>query len=183
MSENPWITHSSKVVYQNPWIKVREDDVTCPDGSKGIYGVVEPPIATGVIAINEKNEVYLVGQFRYPNQNYSWEIIEGGAKLSESPLDAAKRELTEEAGLLATEWIELGGVIHTSNCITTEKAYMYLARGLTEVTKNPDSTEILELKVLPFNDVVKMVENSEIQDAISIVAIYRAQKHIKYNDR
>jgi len=104
MTQNPWQTKSSRLVYENAWIRVREDQVTCPDGQPGIYGVVETRIATGVIALTPQHEIYLVGQFRYPTGEYSWEIIEGGTEDGEEPLAAAKRELQEEAGLVARTW-------------------------------------------------------------------------------
>lgn len=179
MIENPWTTNDSKVVYENPWIRVREDAVTCPDGTPGIYGVVETPIATGVVALNEKSEIYLVGQYRYPTATYSWEVIEGGSKSAESAIQAAKRELQEEAGIQAEEWIQLGEVVHTSNCITNERGYLYLARGLKEVDKRPDHTEILAIKVVPLTEAVQMVHSGEIKDAMSIIALLRAEKYLK----
>jgi ADP-ribose pyrophosphatase len=179
MKHNPWITLNSKIVYQNPWIKIREDKVTCPDGNPGIYGVVETVNATGVVALNDKNEIYLVGQYRYPINTYSWEIIEGGGKPGETPLQTIQRELIEEAGLIAEEWTILGNIVHTSNCISDEKAYLYLARGLTEVPRQPDHTEILDVKVVPFSEALSMVHEGEIQDAMSIISILRAERFLR----
>ncbi len=141
MQKNPWKTINSKVVYKNDWIQVREDNVIRPDGKPGIYGVVETRIATGVIAVTPENEIYLVGQYRYPTDCYSWEIIEGGTELDESPLETAKRELREEAGLLAESWEQLGGEIHLSNCFSTEIGVFFLAKGLTIVQAEPEGTE------------------------------------------
>lgn len=172
--DNPWSTLGSKTVYKNPWITVREDDVICPDGSKGIYGIVEGPLAAAVLAVNDTGEVYLIGQYRYPTRSYSWEIVCGGAAPEEAPLEAAKRELKEEAGLIAAEWEQLGGEIHTSNCFTTERAIVYLARNLSETESNPDSTEVLQVKRIPFKNAYDMAIKGEIQDAISLIAIMRA---------
>ncbi|NDC38040.1 MAG: NUDIX hydrolase, partial [Proteobacteria bacterium] len=97
-TDNPWKTLSSKVMYQNPWISVREDQVIRPDGSPGIYGVVETKVATGVVALTPEHKVILVGQYRYPLQQYSWEIVEGGAEHGEDPFVAIQRELEEEVG-------------------------------------------------------------------------------------
>lgn len=171
---NPWKTISSKTVYQNPWIHVREDSVIKPDGNPGIYGVVSPGIATGVVAINEKEEVVLVGQYRYPLNEYSWEIIEGGAKPDEAPIDAAQRELQEEAGLIASEIEPLGGEIHLSNCHSSERGLLFIARGLKTTQNNPDDTEVLQIKTLSFEKVLKLVEDGEIKDSLSIIGIYRA---------
>ncbi len=124
---NPWKTLQSKVTYQNAWITVREHDVIRPDGKPGIYGVVETRIATGVVALTDSHEIYLVGQYRYPTNEYSWEIIEGGSDPQETALDAAKRELKEEAGLMAASWEPLGSEIHLSNCHSSEVGFLFTA--------------------------------------------------------
>ncbi|MCO6430782.1 MAG: NUDIX hydrolase [Deltaproteobacteria bacterium] len=168
---NPWKTCSSTVVYRNDWIAVREDKVIRPDGKEGIYGVVETPIATGVLALTPEMHIYLVGQYRYPTEQYSWEIVEGGSRKGELPLEAAKRELEEEAGLRASEWIPLGGEIHLSNCISAERAHLFIARGLEEVARNPDPTEILTVQKVPFNRAYEMVRSGEIKDSMSVIGI------------
>jgi 8-oxo-dGTP pyrophosphatase MutT (NUDIX family) len=175
-TDNPWTTTGSKVVYENSWIRVREDQVIAPGGRETIYGVVETRIATGVLAMNEAQEIYLVGQFRYPMNEYSWEIIEGGADLNEEPLAAAKRELAEEAGLVAAHWEPLGSEVHVSNCISSERGYLYLARGLTEVPASPEDTEILQIKKVPLSDALAMVDSGEIKDSLSIIALLRAAR-------
>lgn len=168
---NPWTTLSSEVKYRNAWISVREDQVIRPDGSQGIYGVVESRVATGVLAMTEDDEVYLVGQYRYPLHQYSWEIIEGGAEEGEDPLAACKRELQEEAGLTATEWKPLGHEIHLSNCHSSETGLLYVARGLEHVGATPDGTEELQVKKVPWPEAVRMVEQGVISDAFSIMGI------------
>jgi 8-oxo-dGTP pyrophosphatase MutT (NUDIX family) len=173
---NPWKTLDSKIVYTNPWIRVREDAVLKPNGAPGIYGVVETRIATGVVALTENNDIVLVGQYRYPMEEYSWEIIEGGAELEEDPMKAAKRELQEEAGLIASEFSILGPEIHLSNCHSSERGLLYLAKGLTETESSPDDTEILQIKTVPFQEAITMVEKGEIKDSLSIIGIYRAAR-------
>ncbi len=177
MSEqNPWKTLSSKYVYENPWIKVREDSVITPAGKEGIYGVVETKKAVGVIALTDDLEIYLVGQYRYPLDRYSWEIIEGGGESDEEPLETAKRELQEEAGLLATNWEPLGEEIHLSNCFSSERGYLFVARGLSSVPVSPDDTEVLQIKKLPLKEAISMTDTGEITDSLSIIGIYRLQK-------
>lgn len=178
MKQNPWKTLSSKVVYRNPWITVREDQVINPNGSPGIYGVVSPKIAVGVVALSDDNQVYLVGQYRYPTNMYSWEIPEGGVEESELPLNAIKRELQEEAGVSASSWQQLGGEIHLSNCYTSEVAYLYLARGLTEVPNSPDETEVLQVKKVPLCEAIAAVENSQIVDGLSIMGLLKVARLI-----
>ena len=172
MEQNPWKKTGSRLVYQNPWITLREDQVVCPDGSPGIYSVVESRVATGVVALTPDDKLYLVGQYRYPVEEYSWEIIEGGADDGESALDAAKRELQEEAGLTAEHWEPLGGEIHTSNCIAAERAYLFVATGLHHVGATPESTEILQLQCVSIDEALKMIERGLIKDAMSIIALF-----------
>lgn len=179
---NPWKTVSTRIVYSNAWIKVREDNVIRPDGKPGIYGVVESRAATGVVAVNSAFEICLVGQYRYPVNTYSWEIIEGGAEFGEAPIEAVKRELREEAGLAAQAWEQLGNVIHLSNCHSSEEGYLYLAQELTAVQSAPDATEELQLKYVPFAECVTMVESGEITDAMSIIGILRAERVLKSRD-
>ncbi|MCF6287421.1 MAG: NUDIX hydrolase, partial [Candidatus Hydrogenedentes bacterium] len=142
---NPWKTLSSEVKYQNPWISVREDQVIRPDGQPGIYGVVDCRVATGVLAFSEDDELYLVGQYRYALGCYSWEIIEGGAETGEDPLEACKRELQEEAGLVAERWEPLGHEIHLSNCHSSERGFLFVAHGLSHVGATPEGTEELQV--------------------------------------
>lgn len=173
---NPWKRISGRRIYENPWIKVREDQVISPTGKPGIYGVVEARVATGVVALTDDNNVYLVGQYRYPTDTYSWEIPEGGGDDGESPLATAQRELKEETGLVATQWEQLGGEVHVSNCFSNERAYLYLARELVQGASEPDDTEVLQIKKVSFVECVKMVETGEIVDGLSIIAILRAAR-------
>jgi len=176
---NPWRTLESREIYKNPWIRVREDQVVRPDGSEGIYGVVETRIATGAVALTDDGEIYLVGQYRYPTDMYSWEVPEGGADPGEDPLAAIQRELQEEAGVIAEEWTQLGGVIHLSNCFTAEIGYVYIARNLREVPSEPEATEVLQVRKVPFAEAVAMVDGGEIVDAMSMLAILRAERFLR----
>ncbi len=178
-TENPWKTLASRIVYSNPWISVREDQVIRPDGQNGIYGVVQTRIATGVVALTPECEVYLVGQYRYPTEMYSWEIIQGGTDKDEEPIVACKRELQEEAGLIAKEWTPLGGEIHLSNCVSSEKGYAYVAEGLSETQASPDGTEVLQIKKVPFAEALRMAQCGEIVDAMSIIAIFLTEKWLE----
>ena len=131
---NPWTTLSSRPIYENPWISLREDQVVRPDGKPGIYGVVHfKNRAVGVLPVDEQGRVWLVGQHRYPLDAYSWEIPEGGCPESETPEDTALRELREETGLVAEE-LELVATAHLSNSVSDEVAYIFRA---TESDRGP----------------------------------------------
>jgi 8-oxo-dGTP pyrophosphatase MutT (NUDIX family) len=169
-TKNPWTIVSSKNVYDNSWISVREDAVIQPDGEEGIYGVVHfKNIATGVLAI-ENDFIYLVGQYRYPLERYSWEIPEGGCSAGEDPLDAARRELQEETGLCAKNWRKLGES-YLSNSVSDELAIWYVATELTAGERRPEGTEQLEVRRVPFADALRMTMSGEITDAVSQLAI------------
>jgi 8-oxo-dGTP pyrophosphatase MutT (NUDIX family) len=177
---SPWRTVSSRPVYANTWMRVREDQVVRPDGTPGIYGVMEPTrVATGVVALTDDLHVWLVGQYRYPTGNYSWEIIEGGAEPHEDPRAGAARELREEAGLEAADWQLLGGEVHLSNCITSERAFIYLARGLRHVEAEPEATEVLRLARLPLARALALVDRGEIVDAVSVIGLLRAERFLQ----
>jgi 8-oxo-dGTP pyrophosphatase MutT (NUDIX family) len=169
-SVNPWETVSTRVVYDNPWISVREDEVVRPDGRPGIYGVVHfKNIAVGVLAV-EDEEVYLVGQYRYTLERYSWEIVEGGCAEGEETLEAARRELEEEAGLRARKWVRMGEA-HLSNSVSDELAVLYLATDLEQCERRPEGTERLQVRRVSVGEALRMALAGEITDALSMLAL------------
>jgi 8-oxo-dGTP pyrophosphatase MutT (NUDIX family) len=173
-TDNPWRTLAARVIYDNPWIKLREDQVIRPDGTPGIYGVVHfKHIAVGVLPV-EGNEVYLVGQYRYALGRYSWEIPEGGCPEGEEPLAAARRELAEETGLRAERWERMGEA-HLSNSVSDELAIWFLATGLTQGAHQPEGTERLKVRRVSIREALHMVAAGEITDAISLLALLQYQ--------
>lgn len=170
---NPWTKKSDRVVYDNPWIHVREHQVIDPSGNDTIYGVVSAKmLAVGIVPLDEDYNTWLVGQFRYPLDKYSWEIIEGGGHFDVDPLESAKRELKEEAGLEATEWTKIMD-IQTSNCISDEHAIIYVAKGLTIGEPEPDDNERLQLEKVPFSEAYRLVMEGRINDGMSVGGILK----------
>lgn len=176
--KNPWKTISSEAQYDNPWISVTEHQVVNPGGGDGIYGVVNfKNIATGVVVLDGDLNTWLVGQHRYPLDEYSWEIPEGGGALDADPLETIQRELLEETGISAQRWDHLMRV-HLSNCITDEVAHLFLARELSFGDSSPDEDEALVVRSLPFSEAYELVLRGEITDGVSVMAIQRVQAMI-----
>ena len=167
---NPWKILSERQVYDNNWITVTEYDVLNPSGGEGIYGKVHfRHIAVGVIVLDDDLNTYLVGQYRFPLSEYSWEIPEGGGKQDHDPLDSAKRELLEETGFIAHSW-QLILKLHLSNSVTDEVSFIFLATKLEQRTAMPEETERLQIRKLSFDEAWRMVQSGRITDAISVAA-------------
>ncbi|MCB0380563.1 MAG: NUDIX hydrolase [Flavobacteriales bacterium] len=173
--KNPWKTKHSELKYENPWISVTEHQVVNAAGNDGIYGTVHfKNIAIGIIPLDKDNNTWLVGQFRYPLNQYSWEICEGGGKHHVDPLTSAKRELLEELGIKAEKWEKLLDM-HLSNSVSDEVGIIYIAKDLTYHNPEPEEDEILELKKVSLNDAYNMVMNGEITDSLSVAGILKTK--------
>ena len=166
---------STREVYRNPWIQVREDQVIKPGGSPGIYGVVTMLPGSSVVAIGANEEVYLVKEFKYAIGRFTIELPSGGLDGDEPPLEAAKRELREEAGLAARKWTDLGAVDPFTSAIHSPN-YLFLAEELEEVGAQPDEGEVIERIQVPFPEAVEMVMNGEITHGASCIAILKAAR-------
>jgi len=172
---NPWTKVSEQVHYDNPWIRVTEHQVLTPAGRPGIYGVVHfKSIATGIIPIDDAGCTILVGQYRFPQDRYSWEIPEGGATFEEGPLAGALRELEEEAGVRAAHHLELT-CVDLSNSVSDEVGHTYVAWGLTAVEAAPEDTEKLALWRLPYAEAVAMVMDGRITDGLSMLSLLKLE--------
>jgi len=174
--ENPWVTKSIESKYENDWIRVEHHEVINPSQKEGIYGKVHfKNIAIGIIPIDNDGNSWIVGQYRYPLNAYSWEIPEGGGKIGIPPLDSAKRELQEETGIMANQW-EMIQEIHTSNSVSDEYGLIYLAQELTVGIAMPDENEELELRKLPIKEIFQMVLDGKITDSLSIAGLFKVKE-------
>ena len=172
---NPWKTLSTELKYDNPWIRVSESKVIHSNGGDGIYGLVHfKNVAVGILPLDWENNTYLVGQYRYALNEYSWEIPEGGSPSGETILETAKRELEEETGLIAKEWKAILKM-HTSNSVTDEVGYAFVARGLSQGQAQPENTEDLEIWKVPFEQAFEMTMDGRITDSLSVVAILKVK--------
>ena len=173
VANGPWTRRSRRVAYENPWLTIWHDEVTQPDGAPGIYGVVHlANLAAGVLVLDDDDRILLVGQHRYALGAYSWEIPEGGVPVGETALMGAQRELREETGVEATHWQELAKV-HLSNSVSDELAVLFVATGLTHGLADPEGSEDLEVRWLPFADVLAMTLGGLITDAMTVIAVER----------
>jgi ADP-ribose pyrophosphatase len=171
-----WKTKSSKEVYRNPWIRVREDVAELPDGRTTVYGVVTMGGAVGVLPFVDEDHVLLLRQYRYVfGEADRWEIPTGGIKPDEAPEDAAQRELQEEVGHSAArlEWVS---TFYTSKSVCEEIAHLYIGYGLEVGGLPQDETEEFEHAVFPFDQVLEMVSTSEIRDAMTVIAVLHAAR-------
>ena len=165
-----WRTRSSRTVYENRWIRVREDIAEMPDGRTTIYGVVHCAPAVGVLPFLDPDTVVLVGQYRYVAGGFYWEMPTGGAAAGEGLEEAVQRELAEEAGYRALRLTRLC-TFHTSKSVVDETAHLYMAEDLVPVRHDADPTEFIEVRTFPFSDVLRMVETDEIKDAMTVIAV------------
>lgn len=172
---NPWTVLGEKKIYDNPWINVTEFDVINPSGGKGIYGKVHfKNLAIGIIPLDEDMNTYLVGQYRFTLNQYSWEIPEGGGPLGIDILESAKRELKEETGLVAGEWTRLMN-FNLSNSVCDEYGSIFMARKLKQEEAMPEETEQLVVKKVPFEEAYQMVEKGLITDSLAVAAILKVK--------
>jgi ADP-ribose pyrophosphatase len=175
LARAPWRTLTSRDVYANPWIRVREDVAEMPDGRTTLYGVVQCKPCIGVLPFLDERTVVLVGQYRYVAREFSWEMPTGAIRADETEDAAVQRELAEEAGYEAGRLVKLCH-FHSSKSVMEETAHIYLAEGLRPVVRDADDTEFIEVRPFAFDDVVRMVETSQIVDAMTVVAVLHAAR-------
>ena len=180
MADSPWNTLNITSVYENPWIRLEHHEVLNPAGKEGIYGKVHfKNRAMAIIPVDEHGNTWLVGQYRYTLDEYTWEVPMGGGPIGQDLLDSAKRELKEETGLSAGKWTEIMK-IHTSNSVTDELGIVYLAEDLTQGEAEFEETEVLQIRKLPFSEVLDMVMSGAITDSISVAGIFKAARILGY---
>lgn len=175
IKRGPWTTLKEDVRYETPWISVSHHDILDPSGQQGIYGVVHfKNLAIGVVPLDADLNTWIVGQYRYPVQAYSWEIPEGGGDRNIPPQASAERELREEAGIVAARWTEILRM-DLSNSASDEEVVLYVAQDLTFFEPEPDHNEELALRKLPFSELYAMVTSGAIRDSLTVAAVLRVQ--------
>jgi ADP-ribose pyrophosphatase len=176
MKPKSWKTLSSQAIYENPWMRLREDLAEMPDGRTTIYGVVTFGDCVGVVPFVDDGHAMLVRQYRYVQaEGHRWEIPTGGVRRDETPEDAAQRELAEEAGYHAGRLQHLSSY-YTSKCICDETAHLYVGEDLIPAVARPDDTEFLQRQVFPFDEALQMALEGEIMDSMSVLGLLLAAR-------
>ena len=171
----PWEQKSTRQIYQNPWISLREDLVELPDGRRTIYGVVTCGECVGVLPFLDPNTVLMTKQYRYVAKRVTWEMPTGGMHAGESREEAAQRELAEEIGYRAGKLTRLSS-FHTSKSVVDETAHLFLGEELFRVELPPDETEFIEVRPFAFEEVLQMVLRSEITDCMTVIGVLHAAR-------
>jgi len=169
----PWRRSNERTAFENPWLAVREYDAVAPTGKPAVYGAVHfKNYAIAVLPLYDDGTVTLVGQNRFVFGDYSWELPEGGGSLEADPLESAQRELREETGLEAAQWRKILEA-QWSNSLTDERAFGFLATGLTHTQTQPDETEDLALARVPFGEALEAASVGFIKDALTVAMLLR----------
>lgn len=170
---NPWKTLDAEIAYESAWIRVTKSNVLNPAGKPAVYSWVHfRHLAIGIVPMDKEKNTWLVGQYRYPLNEYSWEIPEGGGKHDIDPVESAKRELLEETGISAKNFHELMRM-HLSNSVTDELSISYLATGLEFGEAEPEESEVLQIKKISLDEAFEWVMKGKITDAISVATLQR----------
>lgn len=175
IEKNPWKTVSTELMYESGWIKVHKHHVINPAGNPALYSTVHyKNKAIGILPLDDDYNTWIVGQYRFPIDRYSWEMPEGGGNPTIPYLESASRELIEETGIKATQFIELMRM-HTTNSVADEEAIIYIAKNLSFHEATPEETEQLQLKKIPFTTMFDMVMSGEITDAMTVAAVLKTK--------
>jgi ADP-ribose pyrophosphatase len=178
MAPKPWKTLKSQPIYENRWMRLREDLAELPDGRTTIYGVVSTGHCVGVLPFLDDGRVLLVRQHRYVfGESHRWEMPTGGVHPGETPEQAAQRELREEVGYSAAR-LDWASTYYTSKSIVEEVAHLYLGYGLAAAALPPDETEFFEIGAFPFAEALDMVVRREIRDGMTVIAVLHAARRL-----
>lgn len=174
MPPQPWKTLSTREIYKNKWMRLREDIAEMPNGQTTLYGVCEFGECVAVLPFVDEDHVLMVRQYRYTHgENHRWEMPSGGVHTGETPEEAAQRELMEESGYRAGRLVRVS-TYYTTKSVSDEVGHLYLGYDLTPAALPADDTEFFERAVMPFGEVLALVEASEIRDSMTVIAVLRA---------
>jgi 8-oxo-dGTP pyrophosphatase MutT (NUDIX family) len=174
----PWKIKSSEQRYQDKWVTLRVDQVIRPDKTEGTFAVVDMVQGASTLAIDDEGFVYLTEEFRYAVGRQSIEVVSGAIDEGETPLQTAERELKEEAGIEAQEWIELGRVDPMTSALYAP-SWQFIARKLSFGETKPDGSELIKIHKVKLEEAVQMVMDCKIIHAQSCTLILKAARYLK----
>ena len=182
----PYDILHSKPIYENAWIKLREDRVSWRGGAEQVFGVVAMRPGVSVLPLEEDGSVYLVREFKYVIGEESLEVISGAMESGEKPEHTGLRELSEECGLIAAEWVDLG-VVNPFTTIVHSPNHMFLARKLSKVSRAPgagnEGGDRVSVVKMPFDDAYRAVLKGEITHGASCVLILKTREYLERKGR
>lgn len=178
--DNPYKVLESRTIYENAWLKLREDKVIRPEGKQGIFGVVTINDGVTILPMDTEGNVYLIQEFQYGSNKDTLLTVSGGIDHSETPLQAAQRELKEETGLEAEEWVDLGPADSLAMIIDCTM-HLFLAKKLKQGKAHEIDKQTIKLVKLPLDKAVKSVMENKVGPAISNVLILKADHYLNRN--
>lgn len=180
MKDHHWKTLSSKLIFENPWLKLTEEKVLDDLGNEKNYGLVSMIHGVSVLPIDQNGDVYLVKQYRYGLKDFSIEPPGGAIDPGETPLEAAKRELFEELGITSNKWIPLGYACGLTSAMDHKEHLFLVEIDANDTLDIGTHEENLELIKVPLKKAVEMVQKSEIVLALSTTLIYKAYYYLTH---
>ena len=166
------MTDDRKLIHQGNLISLYKERVELPAGGHTHFDIVRHPGGAVIGAINKQNEICLLKQWRHAVQQPIWELPAGCIEINEPPLETAKRELEEEAGVIANEWIDLGTIVTTPG-FSNEVLYLFCAKNISSGTQNFDDAEIIDAHWVPLEKAISMAKSGEITDAKTLALLMR----------
>jgi 8-oxo-dGTP pyrophosphatase MutT (NUDIX family) len=174
----PYTIKSSRSLHKDEWIELRVDEVIRPNGEPGLYATARMVPGVAVLPLDAEGFVYLVRQFRYGVGKESVEAVAGAVEGGEAAEDAARRELREELGIEAAEFVALG-LVDAVTAQADSPSQVFLARGLSFAEEGPDGTERLEPLKVSFEEAVRMVMDGRITQAVTAVLVLKADLFLR----
>lgn len=181
MSQDPKTEHITRRVYSGRVIDLEVSEVTLPNGVTTRLELIRHPGGAAVVALDEKNRICMLRHYRHAAGGWLWELPAGKIDNREPHLETAQRELADEAGVSASDWTSLGQVL-PSPAVFCEVIYLWLARGLSQVTQSLDEDELLEVHWLDFMEAWAMAEDGRIRDGKSLAGLLRARSYLYKHD-
>ncbi len=184
MKEHPWKTLNSRIVYENSWVTITEDEVTRPDGSPGIYTIMDVKDGVLLIAEDADRNVYIMEAYRYPTQRWAWELPTGGTEAGDTPEITAQKELREELGLSSDTWIKLGEFSPSFGGTMRDRQHIFVARNCVEGAHDREAGEAIRaVKKVTREELFKLAHDGVIEDSQTLAGLFRYKMWIEGDER